>query len=287
MGCLNFSNPFKASKWLSLIAQHSKGLKLRPNLELNKRFLGFSFRSNDIGFRGPMNSKEGKFILGTSYAMGFGVDADKCWYNYGNFASWCNVSFPTGIDFLFKEIDVLSQGHKDELLILYHPNIWKLYYDNYSAQKLNQTIFEYYNWNLYPRVFGKLHRKYLKSILYNRIYNYSRKSKLYFNPSYAYFDFKSNRDVVNEMRSILAEERKNFRKITLVKLPTKESLLNENRLLDLQMNYDTLWNKFVEFANPDEVLVPDHFVANDYHKCDTHWNERGNRKFGDFLSIFL
>jgi hypothetical protein len=287
VGCLNFSNPFKASKWLSLIAEQPNGLKLKSNLGLNKRFLGFTFNSNALGYRGPHNTKNGKFILGTSYGMGFGVDTDKCWYKYGDFESWCNISFPTGIDFLVEEIDELAKGNKNTLLILYHPNIWRLVYDNYSAKTLGKSIFEYYNWNLSPRFLDRLHRKFLKSLVLNRLFNYTRKFNLFFNPNYAYFDYQNNLEIVEYVRGLLEDQRKNFQEIILIRLPTKESILVDNRLENLQANYDFMWSIFVDFAKADKVMEPSMFEPKDYHRCDTHWNEIGNQKFAEYLNAIL
>jgi hypothetical protein len=109
--------------------------------------MGFSFNSNNLGLRGPMNISAPNVIMGTSFAMGFGVDIGCDWYNHlYESQEYFNLGLPIGFKQQSNLLEsTLSDKDKDLLIYLYHPNIWSLS-KRYELFDGNQSIFEIYKW---------------------------------------------------------------------------------------------------------------------------------------------
>jgi hypothetical protein len=121
----NFSNPLYGRKWLRLLHDDPiSGIRIQPNLELPPRVLGFSFRSNSLGLRGPDDVHAPNVVFGTSFGMGFAVDNGLNWYEKCLDNQWLNLSLPVGIRQIEALFDAVYQGPAQTALVLYHPNLW-------------------------------------------------------------------------------------------------------------------------------------------------------------------
>lgn len=121
----NFSNPMYGRKWLRLLREDPvSGIRILPNLDLPSRNLGFSFRSNSLGLRGPSNVSAPNVVIGTSFAMGFAVDNGLNWYEKCLDGMWLNLGLPVGMRQIEALFNAEYQGPARTALVLYHPNTW-------------------------------------------------------------------------------------------------------------------------------------------------------------------
>lgn len=276
---LNFSNPLLGRKWISLL-QHDKavGIRILPNLNLRKRYLGFSFRSNEFGLRGPSNIYAPNLIIGTSYAMGFSVDNNYNWYDFLNSKNYLNIGIPVGAKQFYNLYKELYRGDHSMLLILYHPNFWIV---GKSFEGIKSNIIEEKAWKTDFYSSLKLYKKKYKAYFLNDTsleIKYFNHRNFLFNNRYAWFDFEDKEFIEEQLKywNLIVSK---FKKIKVYRVPIKEQFLKNNVLNE---NYDRGWNIFYEntlqHSNIQVFDLVNKFDLLDYLQFDTHWNKSGNLK---------
>lgn len=294
---INFSNPLNGRMWLAQLVPHDRyGLLFKPNLDLPPNILGFTFRTNAHGLRGPADLSAPGVVLGTSFAMGLSVDNGNNWYDLLlDPAHWFNGGMPVGPRNHLALLTERYTGPGNTLVYIYHPNLWKTASGFVRASTENRSIFDLLGWrsdlpstiHSYVRwVFSELSKIVLKQSLYWRwgggIYH--------FNPRYNYFDPDRNRDFIETQMAALNDIFSRFQQVIAVRVPIKEELginVGEVSRLDrLRENFDHLWANFGNRATANVKLVEIDrtlFGPEDFHPFDTHWTAAGNRKFAELL----
>lgn len=285
---IDFSNPFLGRKYLKLFnANSSFGLIFKKNLKKRKSYLGFSFKTNELGLRGQTNITSSNIVAGTSFAMGLGVDEGKNWYDLiGEFPN-LNIALPTGINELRALMHEFSRSTNRRVFFIYHPNIWVLSRNNFRAKLNNVSIFNLMGWK---KNFLSAVRIYLKRLFINKD-NIIEVNGYKINTSYSYYDAGIFHD---DICFGISEFSKLCDELILIRIPVKEELIERNFLDDksykrvkkLQESYDTYFEEFVKSANGNNLRVLDArtaFDMSDYLQFDTHWNEAGNRKFARYF----
>lgn len=302
---INFSNPTRGRQWLKLLKPSMElGLSLKPCLSLDDRkALGFTFRVNEFGFHGEANSEADNVILGTSFAMGFGVDEGRNWFQldpnlrYGYF----NLGIPVSP---LNHLNALSKYYKGKfgtLIYVYHPNVWKTASSFYRAERAGLDIFKFLRWRVSLLSMARLMpRWYFKKLIYKfnegEIIHKESGSKYCLNTNYNKYNSSSvdfDYSVAN-----LVELFSKFKSVFVFRVPIKEQIacdvVNNKKLRDLCNNYDECWSKFVgvEAMQRDGVEIIDlckggGFDLSDYLPYDTHWGPSGNAKFVHIVNRYV
>lgn len=298
---VNFSNPLNGRMWLSQLVAHDRyGLLFKPNLDLPREVLGFTFGTNAHGLRGPANLRAPNVVLGTSFAMGLSVDNGSNWYDLLlDPDQWFNGGMPVGPANHLALLDERYEGAGDTLLYLYHPNLWKTATGFVEASAANRSIFTHLGWRVDKVSAVKTYLQWIP----NEMARVSLKQSLYrdwggqtyhFNPRYNFFDLSSNLDFIESQMDILNLIFTRFSKVLAVRVPIKEEIgveTGKNQRLDfLRQNYDDLWMFFKHNAigtvrpfEIDRVL----FGPADFHPYDTHWTAEGNHKVAEALRVIM
>ncbi len=292
---INFSNPINGAKWLALLETHPFfGMLFKKNLEYDKSYMGFSFKSNQFGLRGPENINADTVICGTSYAMGLSVDNGKNWYELDNkYKKMFNIGMPIGLSHQKRLLDTYYQGSFHTLLFLYHPNLWIVNKNFIQAEKNNTDIFTWMRWSPSgPRVYylylrWLLKEAYKKATKKKIILDY-KGYKYHLDVRYSYFK-PDNTQVISTILEDFSALSKLFQRVIVLKVPIKEEVarkivFNEN-LERLNSNYHMMWDIFHSSLNSNCKVIDlfNHFDLIDYLEQDTHWNEQGNIKLHKFI----
>ena len=288
-----FSNPINGRLWLKLLEPHQRyGLLFKRNLDYPSSVLGFSFKSNEFGLRGPANPTAPGVILGTSFGMGLSVDNGRNWYDLLlDQNRWFNGSMPVGPQNQANLLDDLYQGSYDTLLYLYHPNIWKTAQGYMRAEESGRDIFQTLSWktDLLPTM--SLYPKWLVKELYKTNQGWSVHRKwngrdFYFNARYSYMNLSKNLPFAEKQMGILNSIFKRFKFVLAVRVPIKEDLAGRQgvseKLRRLAAHNDEWWNFFSSNTTPSVRAVElsaEAFDSSDFHAYDTHWTVKGNEKF--------
>lgn len=288
-----FANPFNGRLWLRLLEPHPRyGLLFKRNLNFPKGVLGFSFRSNEHGLRGPANPTAPGVILGTSFGMGLSVDDGCNWYELLlDRDQWFNGSMPVGPSNQANLLDDLYRGSYETLLFLYHPNIWKTAQGFVKAEEIGQDIFQTLSWKreFWPTM--ALYPKWLVKELYkaNQGWSVHRKwdgEDFYFNARYSYMKLSDNLPFAERQMAIWNGIFERFKCVLAVRAPIKEDLAGRQGLSDklrtLARHNDEWWSFFASntASGVRTVELPvEGFDASDFHPYDTHWTRAGNEKF--------
>lgn len=137
----------QARRWLMLLRHDEvSSIRIVPDISLPMSVLGFTFSSNHNGLRGPSDEYAETIILGTSFAMGFGVDDGCNWYDAFPSKGYFNASIPVGPRQWNSILNSCFKGKRTTALFIYHPNIWQhaINYEKLHVSK--KTAFEYFNW---------------------------------------------------------------------------------------------------------------------------------------------
>lgn len=294
---VSFYNPLKGRQWLKILEPSLElGLNLVPNLDINNRdTLGFSFKTNKIGFHGTCCTKADNVILGTSFAMGFGVDEGCNWFQLdGTFSdNYLNLGIPVSPGNHEEALLKFYEGKYKELIYVYHPNTWKTAAAFYKSKEQGKNIFEYLRWEtdalsmfkLYPRwLMKRLYFKFQKTELF-----YKSKGDTYM-VNVNYNRYKPDAPEYGKAIVDLIRIFSKFERVLVYRVPIKEQILknvlNDVHLDSLCENYDECWHNFVRNneVNTDKILFVDLcdqsvFELEDYLPNDTHWSPSGNIKF--------
>lgn len=290
---VNFTNPVNGRLWLRLLqADPRHGLRFRPEIAVGKRVLGFSFRSNRFGLRGPASPEAPNVLLGTSFAMGLSVDEGENWYDrLLDPARWFNAAMPVGPHNQSALLEDLYRGSGDTLLYLYHPNLWKTAQGYLAASAQGRSIFDVMRWKtdsasialLFPKWVSKEMAKAARGLSH---YRRVEGQLMHFNAGYCRIDPVADRVLIERVQADLAALFARFRQVIVLRVPIKEELGAmagfSPRLRALAENYDTMWSLFRDAA-PGHVqavaLPPSAFEFGDFLPYDTHWSAAGNRRF--------
>ena len=299
MNCnrIDFSNPLQNRKWLNLLVDDPlSGIRIKPNLDLNVREMGFSFKSNRLGLRGPAETSADTVVFGTSYAMGFGVNVGKNWYDYLN-TPFLNLGIPVGPQ---EELNLLNQyyeGNGKKGLYLYHPNFWYLSYLYKCVKDSGKSVFEVGNWK--TKYFDCL--KLMIAIFRNRI-NAQKQGKIIlssiggidykFQSGYCFHEFDVESDFANYTMNSLLSIATKFDEFIIIRLPIKEQLapisVVNSKLAITRDYYDFCWDIVrTHLSGCCKIYEPDIFDLKDYLPKDTHWGESGNYKFYEYVKQFI
>jgi len=296
-----FSNPFSGRRWLNLLEPHPRyGLLFKRNLNYSKRVLGFSFATNNLGFRGPSNPEAPGVIFGTSFAMGLSVDNGDNWYELLlDPDKWFNGGMPVGPRNNANVLDDLYRGSYDTLIYLYHPNIWKTAQGFVRAEKTGKDIFQTLGWKTGFWQTLSLYPKWVAKEFYKTKHGWSVHSKwngqdFFFNSRYNLMDVPKNLEFAKSQMSILNSIFARFKTVLVVRYPIKEDIAGRlgfsDDLRTLAVNNDEWWNFFVSNAAPSvrtHSLMDGGFESIDFHPYDTHWTANGNQKFTELLRPLL
>lgn len=298
---VNFANPLNGRLWLNLLEPHDRyGLLFKKNLRYAKDILGFSFSSNDVGLRGPSNTKAPGVILGTSFAMGLSVDNGDNWYDLLLEPSqWLNAGMPVGPHNHANLLQAIYEGEANTLVYIYHPNLWKTAQGYAAAEQLGQSIFEVLKWKtdlastlkLYPRWAAKECAKTMRGLAVHKQWN---GKTFFFNANYCLMDPSAHSNLMAAEMAALNAIFAKFQKAIVVRVPIKEELAAalgmSSRLEALAQSYDTFWDYFVRALDRKvqvHRLPPADFTVDDFHPYDTHWTKAGNIKFARALGRIL
>ena len=292
---IDFSNPLNGRKWLNLLEAHSKyGMLFKKNIDHKKDYMGFSFRSNKLGLRGPENINADKVICGTSFAMGLSVNNTKNWYELDvKYENCFNIGMPIGFKNHLNLLKDYYKGSYDTLIFLYHPNIWVINKNFYKANKSHTDIFTSMKWTtnkvkIYYLYLRWLVKEKIKIVLNKKEKIIFENKEYYLNLNYSYFSDKNISDIEHISRDFL-ELSKKFKNVIVLKVPIKEEISlkhsNNKNLKLLNENYTKMWNIFI--CNLEKNVrvfdLENEFVLSDYLQRDTHWNEKGNLRFHQFI----
>jgi hypothetical protein len=283
---IDFNNPFQGRKWLKLInCEDNYKLSFKPNLLINKKQLGFSFKTNKLGFRGSdLNSKEDNLILGTSFAMGMSVNNGENWYEYFEGIKFFNLAMACGIVSQYDYFLKYYKGNYKNFIYVYHPNVWQFTKDQQLSIDKKINIFKMKNWKTDFYSCFKLYPKYLlkRYIFYEKIKHHKDNYRVI--PNYSFFKTSGqNINYADTHLAYLKKISKNFENVYIIRVPVKEQLYYNNN--DLVKNYDFWWNylKNNKLEKYNLIDFSKEFKMNHYHKYDTHWNLNGNLHFSELL----
>jgi len=292
---INFSNPLNGRKWLSLLESDLEfGMLFKKNLFYSKDFLGFSFKSNKFGLRGPENINAKSVICGTSFAMGLSVDNGENWYELDKkYQSLFNIGMPIGFKYQLNLLKKYYHGSADTLIFLYHPNIWITNKSFYIAEKRGIDIFTSMKWSTSTIKISYLYIRWLikervKTILNKKTIVAFDHKKYHLNLNYSYFSSTNTSDI-EQILYDFKELTKEFNKVIVFKIPIKEELglkySNNSNLKLLNNNYKEMWNIFLSsLDNKTKVIdLSNKFILSDYLEEDTHWSKSGNKKFHQYI----
>lgn len=297
MAKINFGNPLTGIKWLNLLTpNYLFGMTFKKNLDLNQKYLGFSFKSNEFGLRGPKNIFAQTVVCGTSYAMGLSVDNGKNWYElHESYNTFFNVGMPIGFKHYTALLESYYKGKYSTLVFIYHPNIWITNKNFFEAEKRNLDIFKYMRWQtsifrvVYLYIRWLLKEK-IKILLKKKTSVRFKNNKYDLNLKYSFFNTKDQKDIEQILKDFHILSGK-FEQVLIYKVPIKEEIAlkycNSENLKIINKNYDEMWNIFqnslLERENVHIYDFSDKFDLDDYLEQDTHWSEQGNAKFSQYL----
>ncbi|MEF3695746.1 hypothetical protein [Desulfolutivibrio sp.] len=298
----NFQNPFVVRKWLKQLRPDPiSALRIKPNLRLPKKTLGFSFASNSLGLRGPEARDADNVLFGTSYAMGFGVDNGANWYELClDPGRWLNLALPVGPAQQRALSHAYYHGRPRRALVLYFANFFpyaKRYHD-FSGQA--DDVFEYFRWrHRYKdcaRVMGKLPFKVAQALHKgNMLFLKSSRGVHLLDLNYGVLHRQSTgqlfENTVAAWRTLLQP----FESVHVLRVPCKNEAAAESfPIHGLNAQRSTLDDNWEYFRSGLQRLpaitfqdLSRCFELEDYLLWDNHYNERGNRKLAHHVSLAL
>jgi hypothetical protein len=288
----NFSNPMYGRKWLRLLRDDPvSGIRILPDLDLPRRTLGFSFRSNPLGLRGPAEVRAPNVVLGTSFGMGFAVDNGLNWHEQCLDGAWLNLSLPVGVRQLEALFNAVHQGPARTALVLYHPNFWMQTRVAELIRSRGQAFIAGMGWqtDFWPCLrlaFRRLRRR-GRDIRTGELLVFRHGGRTYeMDARYSAVDFAANREVVALVLDTMERVLRRFERVVVVRTHVKQEMVPEkfrNDLLRLSLrNYDAGWDLFRARLKGHARIgfhVTEGFTLEDFFPLDNHWTPQGNAKF--------
>lgn len=298
---VNFSHPLNGRHWLKLLLPDRRhGIRFHPNLELDRKELGFSFNSNALGLRGPASSNASQVILGTSFAMGLSVNNGENWYDeLLEPEKWFNAAMPVGPLNQIRLLEDVYSGCGSALLYIYHPNIWKTAQAYLTVDRLGRDIFNVMRWktdhiSTYKLIPRWLSKEVTKASTGHSQYMQVDGEPWHFNANYCNLDFEKNHELFEEVSRHFEILFSRFDKVLILRVPIKEELAAERtrsqRLMLLSESYDKFWEAFISRLGTQietHNLPRSAFDFPDFLPYDTHWSKRGNATFARLASPIL
>ena len=297
----NMSFPLQGRKWLSLLEEDRRfGLRIRPDLDLDRSHLGFTFSSNRLGLRGPCAAAGPGVIFGTSYAMGFAVDNGCNWYDDPLFhKEFLNLGLPVGFSHMREMLDQHYTGPGETGVFLYHPNIWTFCVDFARWQASGQSLFDFMRWQTgleaaLEKSLARV-RATTPTGMDGQIIEKIGDRHYLFNPNYALFNPDKFAIYYATGADDLKQISRRFKRFIAIRIPMKEELAADltahHALVRLTENHRAGWAHFksvISEAAPGAEFYDNlPLTLTDYHPCDTHWNEGGNACFQRHLLSIL
>lgn len=257
--------------------------------------MGFSFNSNSLGLRGPEKENANAVVMGTSFAMGFGVNNGSNWWDSTTSSDYLNLGLPVGSRQQLNLLTNLYKGSFQHLVILFHPNFLSLDAIYKEWQPNKETIFECRKWVtgylqcFYKSIKWKSKRRHLyKTGVYIPI---THGNKIYeLNTCYSLIPEKTIKDSISYSSLYWNEIASKFEKITIVRLRPKEDVVDSSipAIQKLQKVYQQYWDLFLTSFTKNVINVnAEGYVLSDYHELDSHWNVNGNKKLTSLMNQIL
>ena len=292
---VNVGFPLVSRRWLSLLEDHDRhGFKFIPRIDIKSRKpLGFTFKSNRHGFHGGDDLTRETVILGTSFAMGMSVDEGCNWHQLDKYFSdsCCNFGMPVDALSHLNVLDDLYRGRYEQLIYIYHPNIWSIAKSFQLSRQLGMPISEYYKWDCrYSAIPYQMTKWVVKRIL-RRVDSevISGHGRLEYSNRYCAWDNGSDlnltvfKSALSDMRTLFAR----FKSVKIVRVPVKEQALyavtSNMRLKSIVTNYDDNFRLFCEAlssGNQRHISIADLTTKmldiENFLPFDNHLSPRGN-----------
>ena len=298
---LDFFLPMQTRKWLALLCEdQATAYRIRPGLDLGPDYMGFAFRSNGLGLRGPDNTHAPNVLLGTSFAMGFAVDHGLDWH-HGLLAPdrWLSLALPVGPQQLETLMAGLYRGEPDTALVVFHPNFWThaRQYGLWAESGLG--VFDFFRWTTDREACFRMQlaaqQRRARKVAEGRAVSFAAHGVTwYMDADRDRFDFMEHRVWYQRGAEALERMLRPFRRVVAVRAPVKvqacpQRLLTEHCRRTLR-NYDLGWalltDRLSRLAGA-EVHDPGPFDLEQFHPLDIHWNAAGNARFASFTAPLL
>ena len=193
--------------------------------------------------------------------MGLSVDYKYNWYNLAlNKNLFFNASMPAGPENHLNVLDDFYKGDYQNLIYLYHPNLWKLGMGYMKSKKNKQNIFKIYNWRTDLRSVSILYFKWLfkesaKIRMGYSIYPKINNQVYNINNNYTYLNFEKNKKIIDSQMTLLNQIFKRFKNVLILRTPIKEEIANryiKNSKLDHLLNN---YNQFWDYLNQTHQII--------------------------------
>lgn len=296
----NFSNPMDGRKWLRLLRDDPvSGIRILPDLDLPVRKLGFSFRSNTLGLRGPADTHAPNVVIGSSFGMGFAVDNGRNWYENSLEGPWLNISLPVGVCQLEALLNTYHRGAAQTALVLYHPNFWvqTRLYDLCSRR--GSSVFQGMGWqtDLWPCLKLTLRRLRRRSenIRKGELLVFRRGGRTYeMDTRYNHYDFGAWTGPVGQVIETMQRMLDRFARVLVIRTLLKQDMvpadLQNSLLQETLQNHERGWKLFQESLDRHpgiRFFVTRGFALEDFFPLDNHWTPQGNDKFARMVRQVL
>ena len=274
---------------------NSSAYRIRPCIAHDERFLGFSISSNRHGLRGPDTADASNVIIGTSYAMGFGVNCGFNWYELCLDAKqWFNAGLPAGPREWQGVLNEDYRGDFRHAVFLYHPNVIQHGVTFEKWRSSDRPLFDYLGWKTSLVKCARLklrqmvkHRRDQKAGRTLFIRRSQQKWKI--NAGYSFLksaDMAGVTDVVDRLYHLFSQ----FKRVTVVRIPIKEHLVpdeDRNPVLNQTLEqHQLMWcyvrNRLKNHSNIELLEYPLTDIVH-FNQFDTHWSPEGNRAFADYF----
>jgi len=295
----NYSLPWQARKWLLLLEDCPiLGFRIRKNLDLPESELGFSFRSNSLGLRGP-EAQDGEGVaFGTSFTLGYAVDNGQNWFECCLAGRrWLNLGFPVSVHQWEWLLHYRYRGGGDWAVVLYHPNFWLNAATFVEMEASGKNVWEFYRWRtewwycLWLEM--KKRRKIARDLAAGHLATVPHGGHEYLvDLRYCRFDFTRQAALVADSLAIWARMLARFRRVYFFRVPMKAELaashLPSPALAETVKNHHEGWKTLQQLTHANARFCDDEaFTLDDYHPQDVHWNERGNARMARWIDRVL
>ena len=297
---LDLTQPLQARQYLKLLRDDRlTGIRVRENLAVPKRRLGFSFSSNRFGLRGPHDTTAQNVVIGTSFAMGLGVDDGLNWYERClPTRDWFNAGLPVGPIQMEALLEAYVPGRRRACLFVYHPNLWWVSGQYAKLRHDGGGAFATFGWKTgllecMMLSYQKRQSLFVRLDSGKRVVFRFRGSQYHVDCDYSHFDFEVNAQLVDESVATIRRILHRFDRVIVVRVPVKQDLLHlllpvqsNSQLAETIQNYEIGWDLLRQRTSDlssIEFHKLDQFELDDFHPQDNHWNEAGNEKFATIV----